>query len=441
MMTDFELLGEALEWAKKAGADAADISYHQSHSTRVECRDGKIEKTSGMEDSKISMRVFVGKRAAKVFTGGLERDTIKIFADQAVAVAKHAPEDPYVGLVPSEDLSSGGATDLDTFDTTQITHEVLRDTALEMEDAAKSVKGVRSIKSASAGFGSSVSALCTTNGFVGERKYTYFDRSCSAIAAGEAGMELDSDWSSKAYFTDLDAPAVIGESAGRRAVAKLGGQKITTGQWPVMFSPRVSNRLISILTSAISGPAIAKGMSFMKDAMAKQVFSKGVDVIEDPHRTRSIGSRSFDGEGVATRRAKLVDDGRLTTWLLNKASADQLGLELTGHGGSLGTGVSPSNLYMANGEQSCEDLMADIEYGFFVTEMMGHGINPVTGNFSYGAAGFLIEGGEITVPVKEATIAGNMDEIFPQLTPANDLEFRYGTDTPTLRVDGMTSAG
>jgi len=257
-------------------------------------------------------------------------------------------------------------------------------------------------------------------------------------------MERDYDYSGAVYAEDLRSPEDIGRTAGEKAVRRLNPKKVETAQVPVVYDSRASRSLISHFAAAVNGSSIARDTSFLKDSMGELVFNEGITLVDDPHRRRGLRSKPFDAEGVANQRREVIQDGRLTTWFLDLRSSRQLGLETTGHAArSTGSppGPSATNLYIEAGNASPEDLIKDIDSGFYVTELIGFGVNGLTGDYSRGASGFWIENGEIAYPVSEMTIAGNLKDMFLNLTPANDLIFRYGVDAPTLRVDGMTIAG
>ena len=440
-MNQLEILDDVLKLAVKAGADAADAYYKESKNTLVQCRNGTLENTGGAEGGSLSLRVLVGDRCAKIVSAGSDWDDLATMAEQAVAMAKHAPENPHIGLVENQLLAADADLDLELWDDTEVAPQSLMDAALEMEHAALEVPSVKQCGGAAAAFSVDYSALRTTNGFAGESRRTSFSRSCQAVASSDDGMEVDFDFSHRSFFDDLDAPAQVGRSAGERAAKMLGGHKIKTGQMPIIFAPRVSNSFVRAFARSVSGPEVAMGMSMLHDSMGKAIFDDRVHIIDDPRRPRGIASRAFDGEGVASMRRDLVKDGILNGWMLNYESASQLNLPLTGHGGELGDGVSASNLYMGAGESSPRDLMGDIAFGFYVTHLMGGGANTVTGDYSSGAGGFLIENGEITTPVKEATVAGHLSDMFKNMTPADDLEFEFNVNAPTLRICGMTVAG
>jgi PmbA protein len=300
---------------------------------------------------------------------------------------------------------------------------------------------VNNSEGASAGFGRTEIFLVTSAGFVGSFRRTGHSVSATALAGQGTDMQRDYDYSSAVHRADLEDPASIGRSAGERAVARLNPVRPRTAKLPVVYDPRVAASLLGHLSGAINGAGVARGTSFLKEKLSQPVFANGVTIIDDPHRRRGLRSRPFDGEGVPNPRLALVEDGRLATWLLDSRSARQLGLVTNGRSARGGAGPSASNLYMEPGALSPEELMADIREGLYVTELIGMGVNGVTGDYSRGAAGFMIRDGKIAEPVAEITIAGNLVEMFANLTPANDLRFRRGTDAPTIRVEGMTMAG
>ena len=441
MKNKLNFLDDVLNAAKKAGADKVDIALSERRNTMVKCRKGVLENIGRSESISMSLRVFVGRRVASMTCSNFEQNSVNSLIEQAISIAKLAPESSYEDIVASDHLTTNLGQDLEQWDDTQLDTATLFETAKELEEAALSVKGVEQCRGAMAGAGDSSFALRTSNGFSGIIKQTSFGRSCSAVAADQNGKEVGHDMSSGAFVNDLSSAKQIGRLAGERAASKLGGQKIKTGQFPVVFAPQQSNAFVNVFAGLISGPAVASGMTCLKESLGKRIFSDHIQIIEDPHLKRAQASRVFDGEGVATRKTNLIDNGVLTQWMLNNASATQLGMEVTGHARPLGNGVSSSNLYMAAGSLPVDKLIEDIEFGFYVTDVMGHGANKLTGTYSQGAAGFLIENGQITTPVKEATIAGNLKDMFMHMTPANDLKFKYKANAPTLRVEGMTISG
>jgi PmbA protein len=359
-------------------------------------------------------------------------------------MARAAPEDAYAGLAPEEMLTAGPFPDLDAIDPHDFCPEALRKMAEEAEEAALAVSGVTNSEGAGASAGSSVFALATSHGFLGAYRTT--SRSISAtVVAGEGGAkQRDYAWRQARHGEDLIPPEEIGQLAGERTVGKLNPGRLKSGPMPVVFDPRIGGSVISHLAGAMSGPSIARRASFLLGKRGEALFDTAIDIAEDPHRPRGLRSRPFDGEGLPTRFRKLIDAGRLTGWLMDSASARQLGETPTGHasrgmGGS--PGVSVGNLHLEAGTASPAELMADIRDGVYVTELFGHGVNGVTGDYSRGATGFRIVNGERAGPVSEFTVAGNLLDMFARLIPANDLEWFRAINVPTLRIDGMTVAG
>ena len=438
------LLSDLVAKAQGAGADAADAVLVNNTSLSVAMRLGRSEKVERSESGDIGLRVLIGKRQA--FVSSSDRGSLALdeLVERAVAMARSVPEDPYCGLAEPEQLIQT-LPSLDIFDPTEPTAEHLVDLARRAEEAARSVPGVTNSEGADAGWGRSLIAMAASNGFANSYWVSHSSLSASVLAGDAAqGMERDYDYSATVYAADLMAPEQVGLSAGQRAVRRLGARKAKTARVPVVLDPRVSGGIVGHLAGAINGAAIARGTSFLKDRLGQPVLAKGLSVIDDPHRARGLRSKPCDGEGLPNRRRAIVEDGVLTTWILDLRSARQLGLASTGHA-SRGTGGPPgpatSNLWLQPGPLSVSELIADIDQGFYITEMFGHGVNGLTGDYSRGAAGFWIENGEIAYPVNEVTVAGNLKDMFLNMTPASDLTFRYGTDAPTLRIEGMTLAG
>lgn len=430
-----------VEAARKAGADAADAVAVRGRSSSVTVRQGKVEKTEASESDDMSLRVFVGKRVASV--SATAASDPKVLAERAVAMAKVAPEDPYQGLADPA-LLVKEPKDLDLFDPAEIGAERMKADALAMEGAALAVPGVTnsSGSSASAGFGGLV--LATSTGFVAQYVASRFSRSVSVIAGEGTGMERDYDYSAVRHRADLADPDDIGRSAGERAIRRLNPRKVDTRKVPVVFDPRTAGSFPSYLASAANGQSVARKTSFLREKLGQRVFREGVRIVDDPLRRRGLRSRPFDGEGVAARPLILVEDGILASWLLDTATAAELGLKTTGHA-SRGTGGPPSpgptNLHLAAGTASPAEMIAAIKDGLYVTDMIGSGVNMVTGDYSRGCSGYWIENGALAYPVAEITIAGNLVDMFANLTPASDLVFRYGTDAPTVLIEGLTVAG
>jgi PmbA protein len=430
--------------ARSAGADAADAVYLCQASTQVSVRLGALEDVERSEGEEIGLRVFVGQRSATISASDMNPATLSTLVDRCIAMAREAPEDQYAGLAPEERLMRKRPPSLDLADKEEPGPAALRERALEAEDVARNVPGVANSEGAGASSGRTQIALATSHGFTGSYAATSHSTFASVLAGEGSGMQRDHASHSVRHLEDIDEAEAIGLRAGQRAVARLDPVKIESGTMPVIFDPRVGSSLIGHLVGAIVGPAIARRSSFLLDSLEQAIFASGVTILDDPLRTRGLRSRPFDGEGLPTKQRAIIDKGILTGWLLDSASARQLGMEPTGHA-SRGTGGAPgagaSNLHMEPGTISPGDLMKDVKRGLYVTELIGMGVNGVTGDYSRGASGFLIENGAVVRAVAEITIAGNLRDMFRELVPANDLEFRYATNVPTIRIDGMTIAG
>lgn len=437
------LLSDLIAEAKKAGADSADAVLVEGDSLSHAQRLGKLEKVERAEGKDLGLRVFVGQRSAIVSSTDFKKDALREAVERAVAMAKLAPEDKYAGIADPAQIAKNWPS-LDMVDAAEPTPDTLAGRAAAVEEAALAIAGVSNSEGAEASWGRSAVTLVASNGFAGRYARTSQGVSVSVLAEKDGAMETDYDFSAAVYGADLDDPADVGRRAGERAVAKLGARKAKTAQVPVIFDPRVSRSLLGHLIGAITGPSVTRGTSFLKDRLGQRIFREGVIIVDDPHRPRGLATKPFDGEGLANGHAEIISDGILTTWLLDLSSARQLGMNPTGHA-RRGTGGPPSpgtsNLHLAPGTLTPAQLMGDIAQGFYVTQLMGMGVNGVTGDYSRGASGFWIEKGEIAYAVSEVTIAGNLKDMFLALTPADDLEFKTSVTAPTVRIDGMTVAG
>ncbi|MFP6731351.1 MAG: metallopeptidase TldD-related protein [Alphaproteobacteria bacterium] len=438
-----DLLDDLISRARAAGADAADGVMFESASLSVSQRLGESEGIERAESQDVGLRVFRGKRQAMVSSTDIGEGALSELIERALAMAAAAPEDPYCGLADAGRYATE-FPELELCDDDEPTPETLTLRAAAAEDAARAVPGISNSEGAGASWGSTKISLVTSAGFAAGYAVSSHSVSASVIAGEGAAMERDYDYATARFAADLDDPETIGRNAGMRAVRRLNPKKASSGQMPVVYDWRIASGLLSNLAGAISGPAVARGTSFLKDRLGEAVFAPGIVITDDPRRLRGLRSKAYDGEGVATSARNIIDDGVLTTWLLDSRSARQLGLETTGHA-SRGTSSPPSpgptNLTLGPGAASPEALIGAIEQGFLVTELIGMGVNPLTGDYSRGASGFWIEQGEITHPVSEMTVAGNLADMFAHLTPADDLVIRRGIDAPTVRIDGMTVAG
>jgi PmbA protein len=440
---DPDFLSDFVAKACKAGADAADAIMIDSVSSSTSWRMGRNEGVERAESGDLGLRVLIGHGQAIVSSNDLQTTALNELIERAVTMARNAPEDPHCGLPESDQLTQE-VIDLDLADSEMPSSATLLELAALAEDAARAVDGVTNTEGAGSNAGKSAITLANSAGFAGGYLATNFGISASVIAGSDTQMERDYEYCSAHHFSDLEPASDIGQRAGERAVRRLNPRKAKSQQVPVVFDPRLSGGFPRLLAGLISGAAIARGTSVLKDKMDKQLFAIGVDIIDDPLRERGLSSRPFDGEGVPGELRKIVENGVLTTWLLDTRSARQLKLRSTGHavrGTSTPPSPGPTNLYMSPGEISRDDLIGNINSGFYVTEMMGMSFNSLTGDYSRGASGFWIENGELAHPVNEMTVAGNIEDMFLKLTPADDLTFRYGVNAPTLRVDGMTVAG
>lgn len=426
-----------------AGADAADAVFAADTSLDVSVRLGALEDVGRSEGAELGLRVFVGRRNASVSTSDLSVAALDTLVERAMAMAREAPEDDWAGLAPADRLLRGKPPHLNLDDGVEVSPEALKERALAAEDAARAVPGVSNSEGGSASAARSVMGLATSHGFAHGYAVSSHGVSASVLAGSGGDMQRDYAYHSARHLDRLEDAGLVGTKAGERAVRRMNPGRLDSGPMPVVFDPRVGNSLLGHLIGAIAGSSITRKTSFLLDALGTAVFASGVTVRDDPHRPHGMRSRPFDGEGLAVSPCCLIVGGVLETWLLDSASARQLGLEPTGHasrgvGGA--PGVSSSNLHMEPGHVPPATLIGDIKRGVYITELIGMGVNGVTGDYSRGASGFLIEDGEVTTPVAEFTIAGNLRDMFMALTPANDLEFRYGINVPTLLIDGMTVA-
>ncbi|MBB4006933.1 TldD/PmbA family protein [Allorhizobium taibaishanense] len=432
---------QLVELAKKAGADQADAVVVRSRARAVSVRLGKVEDTEASESDDFSLRVFIGKRVASVSANpGFD---LKALAERAVAMAKVSPEDPFTGLADEADLARS-YPDLELYDASEVSTETLRETALAMEEAGLAVKGVSNSLGASASAGMGGLVLVTSHGFSGSYQGSRFSRSVGLIAGEGTGMERDHDFDSHLYFADLDSPEEIGRRAGERTVRKISPRKAETAKnVTVVFDPRVARGFVGHIAGAINGAAVGRKTSFLRDRMDQQVLKSGLNITDNPTVVRGSSSRPFDGEGVTGQPLVMIEDGVLRHWFLSTSAARELGLKTNGRGARGGTSVSPSssNLALEPGTIAPKDLIASIGTGFYITDMIGHGVDMITGDYSRGASGFWIENGELTYPVSEVTIASNLKDMFMAMTPASDIDRKFGVAAPTLAIEGMTIAG
>ncbi|MDE1915862.1 MAG: TldD/PmbA family protein [Sphingomonadales bacterium] len=433
-----------IERARRAGADAADAVYVRDSSESVTVRLGRLEDVERSDNEHIGLRVFVGQRSATIGSSDLSDEALDELASRAIAMARAAPQDPYAGLAPQDRLLRTPPLDLDLLDAFTLSPQQLRAMAQEADEALRAVPGVTNTDGATVSSGGAVIGLATSHGFAGSYGTTSRSITAGAVAGEGSAMERDSAWRAARHLADLPEAREIGRQAGERAVARLNPARVKSGPVPILFDPRVGGSLLGHLAGAMSGAAVARRSSFLIDRLGQRLFDSGITIYDEPHQLRGLRSRPFDGEGLPTARFDLVRDGVLQGWLVDSATGRQLGLAPTGHasrGVSGAPGAGVSNLFMMAGTPSPEALMADIEEGIYVTDLIGHGVNALTGDYSRGASGRRIVKGELAEPVSGFTIAGNLLDMFAALTPADDLELWRSINVPTLRVDGMMVAG
>jgi PmbA protein len=441
---DENLLNDVVAAALAAGADAAEAVGADRRALSITVRNGELEEVEREESRDLGLRVFIGQRQASVSGSDISAEARAKLVARAVAMARLAPEDPYASLADPDRLARGPLADLDLYDPAEPNPEALEAKARTAEAAARAVPKVTNSDGGSASWSAGQWRIVTSGGFSGLHRASSFSLGASAIAGDEGGMETGYDGRSVRWQGDLPDAAAIGTEAGSRAAGRLGARKIQSTTAPVIFENRLAASLLGPLIGAVSGPSIARGTSFLKDKLGQPVFAKGVSVTDDPHRLRGLGSSPFDDEGVANGKISLIDDGVLTTWLLNTSSARQLGLSTTGHAsrGLAGPpGVGPSNLTLVPGTRSQAELMADAGAGLLVTSMFGPSLNGNTGDWSVGCSGFWFEGGQIAYPVNEITVAGNLIDIYARLVPGADLEIRGSANAPSILVDNLAVAG
>ena len=408
---------------------------------------GKDETIERYEDFDTGLRVFVGNKIASVSTNDNSEAAIRDVAKRAVDMAKIAPQDDFSLIASQETLNDfpiHNSISVDSYDEVEPSIDIIRDRAKEVEDSALSVKGITNSDGADASWGEGETLLMTSNGFFGSSKKSNHSVSVVVIAEKDGKMERDYDYSSKVFGKDLRNSNHIGIEAAKKTLARIGATKPLTGKYPVIFDPRVSRSIAGHFASAINGSAIARKTSFLKDMLNKQIANPAINIIDDPFLKRGLGSRLFDAEGLGSKKYTLIKDGVLQQWLLDLSSAKQLNLKPSGNakrGISGPPSPGTSNFMISPGDVTPENLIKNVSEGFFVTDMIGSSVSMITGDYSRGASGFWIKNGELSIPITEATIAGNLKEMFMTLQPANDIDYSHSINSPTLLIEGMTIAG
>ncbi len=443
----FNFFDDVIKLAKAKGADATEVVLSKSLNQSQQVRMGKVEESERAEQEVLGIKIRVGQKESAVTSNGKTMDVIEPLLDKLLAMAKVLPDNPFAGEASPEQLyhaaKNGATQDLETFDKTELLPEAMQAIAKQIEDAARGEKNIVNSEGASVSFGHQQDWFAFSNGFRGEEKHSHYSLGISVIASDGTNMEADYDYSSKVFFGDLTPPEKVGVSAAKRAAAQLGARQEKSGQYPIILDPRVATSMIGNLASAINGQKLAKGTSFLQGKLGQQVMATGITMVDDPLQKRGFASQFYDGEGLPAAKRNIIDKGVLTCYVLDLASARQLQLPPTGHAHRGLTGVYPalSNVHITAGKISPTALMADIKAGFYITSLMGFGVNGVTGDYSQGASGFWIINGQMSHAVNEMTVAGNLNQMFMNMTPANDLEFIHHHNSPTLRIDGMTVAG
>ena len=441
---NFESIAEnIIKKTISAGATDCDVVLAEGSGKSISCRLQKIEDVEESSDKTIGIRALIGNKQAFVSSSDIEEEKLNSSILKVIEMAKLAPEDD-TACLGDKRYFENEFEDLNLFQDEETKTDILINAAKECEEIALSIKGISNSEGAGASYSTGEFFLATSNGFRGGYRSSTNSISCSVLAGEGLNMERDYDYDVSRHLKDLQKPSSIGKSAAKKAILRLNPRKVKSCKTSVVFDKRISNDLVRYFASAISGPAIARETSFLKDSLNKKIFSKEISILDNPKIPKGLGSRPFDGEGIKTNEKELVSNGTLNTWILNTSTAKKLNLKTTGHASrSVGSppGVATSNLYMTNGLNSFNDMIKSIKSGFYATELIGMGVNLVTGDYSMGATGLWIENGEIAYPVNEITIASNLKEMFLNLSAADDLEFKYRTNAPTLRVDGMTLAG
>ncbi len=446
LLTDnINLLNDLLTRAKKMGADEADVLLVNAVSLTVSWRLGTLERLERAEGSDIGLRVLIGNRQAIVASSDSTSPSLDDLAERAVAMARTVPEDPFCGLAEPPLLVREPLPDLDILDTVEPSAEGLITMARTAEESGRAVHGITNSQGATAAWSRRAMTLVGSNKLAIHYAGSHASLSVALLAGDEEkGMERDYDYTYAVHSTGLRSAEDVGRTAAARALKRLGARKVETQVVPVVYEPREACSLVSHFLSAINGVSVTCGTTFLKDSLHQPVFAAGVTIVDDPLRQRGLRSKPCDDEGLPTKRCVLVADGVLQSWLLDLRSARQLGLRSTGHASRNTAGPpvpAPTNAYLCPGSLEPAALISDIQQGLYVTELFGIGVNGVTGDYSCGAAGFWIEEGKISYPVHEVTVAGNLKKMFKTLSIANDIEFRDGIDSPTVRIEGMTVAG
>ena len=415
MVKDQEYLNriasQTIEYSKKLGATDVNVEVVHSISETVNLRNKQLDESNRSDSFAIGITTYINKKKSTISSSNLSKENIKILTERCIETAKITPDDEF-----------------------HVPNNKKIDILKEAEEAAsKETKIINTETDFTENKSNFV--LANSNGFINGYKTSNFNISCVAVAKKDSQMERDYDFTTKRHFSDLINPKNIGESAAANTVKKLDPKKIKSEKIGIVFDKKISKGILNVLSSAISAGAISRGTSFLKNKIGEEIFPKSLNVIDDPKIKKGLGSKNFDSEGVETNNLKLIENGVLKSYLVDTYYGKKLNLKSNGRCG--GT----SNLYFENGSMPLETLLKSSKKNLYITETIGHGTNLVTGDYSVGANGFMVENGEFIYPVSEITIAGNFKDMFKNITLANDLEFKYSTNAPTLLVEGMIVAG
>ena len=419
--------------AKKLGATQSSVVVNNSVSETVNFRNKKLDESNRSDDLGINITTYIGKKKSSISSSNLLNDNLNTLMEKCVETTKNTPEDEFNSL-PDKDLLAKTIKDLNLFDDTHVENDQKIDYLKKLEASASDDKRIINTES-SFSENKSNFILANSDGFCNGYKTSSFTASSVTVAKDEKSMERDYEYTNKCFLKDLDDAEELGKLAATQTIRKLSPKKIGSEKISVIFDKRIAKGMLSTFASAISASAVSRGTSFLKDKINQNIFSKRINIIDKPDILKGLGSRYFDSEGVKTETLKLVDQGTLKHYLIDTYNGKKLNLKSNGRCG--GT----SNLYFDNGNISFKDLLNLNSKSIYITETIGHGSNIVTGDYSVGATGFLVEQGEFKYPINEITIAGNFKDMFKNITLANDLEFKYATNSPTMMIDGMVVAG
>ena len=418
---------------KKNGATDVQVSVGNSISETVNFRNKKLDESERSDTLLINLTTLINKKKSTISSSNLEKNNLNILINRCIETTKNSPDDEY-NCLPDQELLAKNINDLNLYDKSHISNEKKINFLSEVDENVFINDKIENSES-SFSENKSIFTLANSKGFLGGYKSSSFSASCVAVAKSNGSMERDYEFTNQRFLEDIAKADKIGKVASDNAIKKLNSKKISSEKIPIIFDKRISRGILNILSSAISGSSIARNTSFLKGAINKEIFNKKIDVIDKPDILKGLASRPFDSEGVISSEIKIVENGILNTYLTDTYYGKKLNLKSNGRAG--GT----TNLFFQNGSSSFDDLIKSYPKLLYVTETIGHGSNLVTGDYSVGASGFIIENGEFVYPVSEITIAGNFKDIFKNLTLANDLEYKYATNAPTTLVEGMTVAG